>query len=76
MDLVEEKRKRLEEELTNMNREWFGKVDILKVEIERTLTENESKEFQSRLAILTAELNDKNKQIENIHKEKDELEKV
>jgi uncharacterized small protein (DUF1192 family) len=44
-----------------MNREWFGKIDSLKQEIERTLTENESKEFKSRLAILTAELNDKNR---------------
>jgi uncharacterized small protein (DUF1192 family) len=61
LDKAEEKRKKLEDELGNMNREWFGKIDSLKQEIERTLTENESKEFKSRLAILTAELNDKNR---------------
>ena len=59
-----------------MNKEWFDKVDNLKNEIERNLNENESKEFGSRLAALTAELNDKNKQIEKINKEREELEKL
>lgn len=58
---AEEKRKKLEGELENLNKEWFGKVDALKQEIERNLGENEKKEFGSRLASLTAELNDKNK---------------
>ena len=34
------------------------------------------KEFRSRLAILAAELNEKNFQIEQINKDKQELEKV
>ena len=67
---AEEKRKGLENELNNLNQEWFSKVDNLKKEIERNLGENEKKEFGSRLASLTAELNDKNKQIEKINKER------
>lgn len=59
-----------------MNKEWFGKVENLKKEIERNLSENEQREFGSRLASLTAELNDKNKQIEQINREREELEKL
>lgn len=35
--------------------------------MERILTENEMKEYRSRLAVLAAELNDKNQQIEKIN---------
>ena len=44
--------------------------------MERVLTDNEEKEFKSRLALLTAELRDKNEQIESIGRERKELEKV
>jgi hypothetical protein len=40
------------------------------------LSENEMKEFRSRIAILAAELNDKNRQIEMINRDKDEMEKA
>ena len=51
---------KIEQEITNLNREWFGKLEKIKDETERVLTENEMKEFRSRIAILAAELNDKN----------------
>lgn len=66
----------MEQKIAEMNREWFGKLDQIKEETERVLTENEMKEFRTRIAILAAELNDKNQQIQQINKEKDELEKL
>jgi hypothetical protein len=59
-----------------LNREWFGKLEKIKEETERVLTDNEMKEFRSRIALLAEELNDKNRQILDINKDKDELEKV
>lgn len=63
-------------EISTLNKEWFGKLEKIRDETERVLTENEMKEFRSRIAILAAELNDKNQQIENINKDKQELERV
>lgn len=60
MEKVEEKRKFLEEEVSRLNKEWFSKLDMIKEETEKTLNENEIKEYRSRLAVLAAELNDKN----------------
>ena len=53
-----------------MNREWFGKMDRIKKETERVLSENEMNELRSRIAILGQELNEKNKQVTDINKEK------
>jgi len=44
--------------------------------MERVLSENEMKEFRSRIALLTAELNDKNVQIDKINRDKEELNKI
>jgi hypothetical protein len=44
-----------------LNREWFGKLEKIKEETERILTDNEMKEFRSRIALLAEELNDKNR---------------
>jgi hypothetical protein len=44
-----------------MNREWFGKMEKIKEETERVLSENEMGEFRSRIALLANELNDKNR---------------
>ena len=76
MTEAEVKRQRLEEEISQLNREWFGKLDRIKDETERVLSDNEMKEFRSRIAILAAELDEKNKQIEGINKDKEELERV
>ena len=43
-----------------MNREWIGKIEMIKEETERVLTEQEVKEFRGRIALLASELNDKN----------------
>lgn len=51
----------IEMEITTLNKEWFGKLEKIRDETERVLTENEMKEFRSRIAILAAELHDKNK---------------
>ncbi len=59
-----------------MEREWNGKLEKIREDMERVLTENEMKEYRSRLAILTAELNDKKKQIETINQEKKEMEET
>jgi hypothetical protein len=56
-----DRKKQIEEELKNMEREWNGKLEKIREDMERVLTENEMKEYRSRLAILTAELNDKKK---------------
>lgn len=44
--------------------------------MERTISENEMKEYRSRIAILGAELNDKNQVIDSINKEREELEEL
>ena len=59
-----------------MNKEWFSKLEKIREETERVLGENEMKEFRARIAVLAAELNEKNFQIEQINKDKVELEKI
>ena len=54
----------------------MGKMEKIRSETERVLTENEMKEFKARISLLAAELNDKNKQIEDIGKEKEDMAKV
>lgn len=56
--------------------EWYGALEKTKEETERVLSENEQKEFRSRLAILASELNEKNQQIEQVNTEKVEMEQV
>ncbi|CDW75938.1 UNKNOWN [Stylonychia lemnae] len=73
---AEAKRLKIEQEIMNLNREWFGKLEKVREETERVLTENEMKEFRSRIAILAAELSDKNQQIENINKDKQDMERL
>eukprot|EP00347_Sterkiella_histriomuscorum_P020386 403338000 len=73
---AETKRMKIELEISTLNKEWFGKLEKIRDETERVLTENEMKEFRSRIAILAAELNDKNKQIESINKDKQDMERV
>jgi len=51
-------------------------MERVKEETERVLNENELGEFRSRIALLSNELNDKNRQIEEISKQKDDLERV
>ena len=46
-----------------MNRDWFGKLEKVREETERVLSDNEIKEFRGRIALLAAEINDKNMQI-------------
>ena len=67
---------KIEVEISAMNKEWFGKLEKIREETERVLGENEMKEFRARIAVLAAELNEKNFQIEQINKDKVELEKI
>lgn len=67
---AEEKRRKIEEEINTLNKDWFGKLEKIREETERVLGENEMKEFRARIAVLAAELNEKNFQIEQINKDK------
>jgi hypothetical protein len=73
---AEERRVQLDEEINSLNRQWMNTVEKIKDQTERELSENEVKEFRSRLAILREELNDKNKQIEIIAKDKKKIEET
>ncbi len=64
MQKAEEKRRKIEEEINSLNKDWFGKLEKIREETERVLSENEMKEFRARIAVLAAELNEKNFQIE------------
>ena len=72
----EEKRMQLEQEIASLNKEWFTYIDNICSETERVLSENELKEFRGRIAILGAELQDKQTQIQQITKEKQDIEKM
>ena len=52
-DSAEQRRKEIEEEVQRLNKEWFQKLDKILSETERVLSENELKEFRSRIALLT-----------------------
>ena len=60
----------LENELTEINQEWMSMMEQVQKQTEHFMSENEMKEFQSRINVLMKELNDKTKQIELVQKEK------
>ena len=57
-----------------MTADWQEKLSAVRAQSEQTLNENELKEFQTRIGILTRELTDKNNEIEMIGKEKKKVE--
>jgi hypothetical protein len=61
IEKAETKRMKMEEEITTLNKEWFTRLEKISEETERVLSENEMKEFRSRIALLAAELQDKNR---------------
>lgn len=61
MQQAENKRAELEAKIEDLNRDWLGKMEKIKEETERVLTENETGEFRTRIALLANELNDKNR---------------
>lgn len=46
------RRKKLEEKLSNYEKLWAGKLESAVRDYEKTLTENEMREYRSRIAIL------------------------
>jgi DNA repair exonuclease SbcCD ATPase subunit len=76
LEQAEAKRNKIETEINTLNQEWFGKLEKIRDETEKVLSENEIKEFRSRIAILSAELTEKNSQIDAINREKQDMEKV
>jgi hypothetical protein len=48
----------------------------VKLDLEKVLAENEIKEHRSRIAILAAELQDKNKIIDQINRDREEMEEL
>ena len=63
---AEERREMLENEIAAMTQEWQEKLSSVRDEAEKVLNEVEIKEFQTRIAVLMKELDDKNKEIETV----------
>lgn len=59
-----------------MTNDWQMKLEEVRSSAERTLNEQELKEFKTRIAILMNELNDKNRQIEQITVDRKEIEET
>lgn len=53
---------------------WATTIDEIQSQTEQFMSENEMKEFKARINVLVRELNDKNRMIEIVAKEKKELE--
>jgi len=66
----------LEEQIELLNKEWFGKLEKIQAETEKVLSDQQIKELKSRMAVMSAELQEKNAQIEAVAKDKKEMEKL
>ena len=64
IEAAEEKQEALENEIAAMTQEWQEKLSAVRDYAEKELNQVEIKEFQTRIAILTKELDDKNREIE------------
>jgi cell division septum initiation protein DivIVA len=51
----------MESEIVTLNKEFFNTLDNISKETERLLSDNESKDLKSRIAILAAEISEKTK---------------
>ncbi len=72
----EAKRKKLEDKISIFQKQWEHAISQTVVEIEKTTNDTELKEYRARLAILGAELNEKNDMIASIEKEKAAFEEL
>ena len=72
----EAKRKKLEDKIFIFQKQWEHAISQTVVEIEKTTNDTELKEYRARLAILGAELNEKNDMIASIEKEKAAFEEL
>ena len=64
IDDAEARQQVLEEEIAAMTQEWQEKLTGVRDQAEKVLNEVEIKEFQTRIAVLMKELDDKNREIE------------
>ena len=74
MQEAEQRQEELEGEIHQITREWEEKLLEVREESERTLNANELKEFQTRIAQLSQELSDKQREIDQISNEKKRIE--
>ena len=66
----EARRQMLEEEISEMQQEWHEKLTEVRQSAASELNEVEIREFQTRINILQRELDDKNREIEQVTREK------
>jgi hypothetical protein len=74
LEKADQKREFLEKQLAALNGVWATTIDEIQSQTEQFMSENEMKEFKARINVLVRELNDKNRMIEIVAKEKKELE--
>lgn len=74
LEKADQKREYLEKQLAELNGVWATTIDDIQSQTEQFMSENEMKEFKARINVLVRELNDKNRMIEIVAKEKKELE--
>lgn len=64
----------LENEIAAMTEEWKEKLGSVRDQAEQVLNEVEIKEFQTRIAVMMQELDDKNREIEVVNDQKRQIE--
>jgi ElaB/YqjD/DUF883 family membrane-anchored ribosome-binding protein len=76
LEKANQKREYLEQQLSEINRVWNTTVEEVSKHTEQFMSENEMKEFKARINVLVRELNDKNRMIEIVAREKKELQET
>lgn len=71
----EKKTLELNEELSRMNTEWKDRLLKTIRETEETIWKNENEEHTRKIAELTRDLEDKNREIDALKQKRDELER-
>ena len=73
---AENKQEYLENEIATMTQDWQDKLTQVRDQAEKVLNEVEIKEFQTRIAILMKELEDKNKEVEIVSDQRKAIEET
>ena len=76
LEKANQKREQLEQQLSEINNAWNTTVEEVSKHTEQFMSENEMKEFKARINVLVRELNDKNRMIEIVAREKKELQET
>lgn len=76
LEKANQKREQLEQQLSEINSAWNTTVEEVSKHTEQFMSENEMKEFKARINVLVRELNDKNRMIEIVAREKKELQET